>query len=260
MRNHYATPIVALLLAFAAAPRLLIGQTSSDKAAQPSEALQFESGDARSHMATWFARMPTAGLESTIRQVVTPVTTKGVRQIEVYTDIEVRRNKELIRRISEKRVFNGPDMRPVSTRTDVELHQGAAIQNASRELKYDQQRVKGQSIEPGNAPRLIEKELPAGLLTVPGVALAFLQESLVAPGRTLTFITYNELTDAVEDAQIRIDKREEIKVAGQTYDAWKVEIKTGRTTATAHYTTTIPRVLLRLKDNQQFQELVEISK
>ena len=37
-------------------------------------------------------------------------------------------------------------------------------------------------------------------------------------------------------------------------------MKVGRTTATAHYTATVPRILLRLRDNTRFMELTEMSK
>ncbi len=257
MRTAYVAIAFAVMTAFAG-PQLARAQAPEKSSDHANGGWQFELAGGKAYSASWFSREPGEKIESTIRRVITPVKVGGVDRVEVYTDIEVRRNKETIQRSSEKRVFNGSDMRPLSSRIDVELYAGAAVQTAWRELRYDPQRVQGETVDPKGAKRQIDKELPAGALIVPGIAFAFLQDSLVVPGNTLTFNTYNEDTDGVEDAHLKILKREKVTVAGTQHDAWKVEIKTGRTTATAHYTTTVPRILLRLKDNLQFQELIEI--
>jgi hypothetical protein len=247
--------VILACAAFAALHTRAVAAQSPDVPA----VVRFEIGDGRSQSATWFTREPD-GIESMIRRVITPVKLASGDRVEVFTDIEVSRNKATIRRSSEKRVFSAADMRPISSRIDVDYIDGAAQQSGWRELAYSADRVKGQVLEPRNTPKPIEKELPAGSLIAPGIAFTFLHDSLIEPGRTLTFRTYNENTNGIEEAHIKIVKRENVTVAGNSYDAWKVEIKTGRTNATAHYTTTIPRVLLRLKDNQVFQELFEMSK
>ena len=256
MKLRAGHPFYLLVLLAVLAVEPLAAQAVEKSAG--AQALEFDLGTGKSHSANWFSRA--GDLEILSRRVMTPMTTGGVARIEVYTDIEVRRAKSAIRRSNEKRVYNGADMRPLSSRIEMDSIDGASVRSGWRELKYEPQRVTGNAIDPQAKRWQIEKELPASALTVPEVAFAFLKDDLVVPGNTLTFSTYNEESNGVEDAHIKVVKRETIRIAGTEYDAWKVEMKTGRITSTAHFTTSIPRVLLRLKDSKQFQELVEMGK
>jgi hypothetical protein len=252
-----AISLFVLFAAVALVPRSIDAQTVEKSAGAPDQGLQFTLGTGKSHSANWFARA--GDLEILSRRVITPMTTGGGDRIEVYTDIEVRRAKSTIRRSNEKRVYSASDLRPLTSRIDVDSVDGASVRSGWRELRYDKQRVTGSAIDPQAKRWQIEKELPSGPLVVPEIAFSFLKDDLVVAGSTLQFSTYNEESNGVEEAYIKVLKREKIRISGTEYDTWKVELKTGRTTATAHYTTAIPRVLLRLKDNKQFQELVEIA-
>ena len=240
------------------APLAAIAQ-APDAPAKASGGLVFDLGGSGGHTVKWFTREADA-IESTITRVVTPVTTRGVTRLEVYTDIEVRQAKNTIQRSSEKRVYNAADMRPISSRIDIDYIHGAALQKGWRELTYEQGRVKGTLIDAKGTRREIDKEVPAGALIAPWVAISFLAADQLAPDRVIPFQIFNENTEAVEDGQFKVLKQEKVNVLGEQYDAWKIEVRTGRTTATAHYTTTIPRILLRLRDNRTFQEMIEMSK
>ena len=255
IKTRFITAIAAVLTL----PQLVSAQTPDAASVKASDALRFDRGEGGSHTLSWFTR-ERDGVETTIQRVVTPVKVGGSPRLEVYTNTEIRQNKVLIQRRAEKRVYNASDMRPITSRVDIEFIDGAALQTGWRELKYDGQRVQGAMVDQKQARRQLEKELPADALLVPYVAISFLQNDQLEPGRTISFKTFNEESEAVEDGYIKVLKTEKISVAGQSYDALKVEMKVGRTTATAHYTPTVPRILLRLRDNTRFMELTEMSK
>lgn len=253
-RRPIACAVLFVLAAFATAPN-----THAQTPAPESE-LRFELGGGKAHTAKWFSRVPAEEVENTIQRVVTPVKVGSETRIEVYTNIDTNRKGTTIRRMAQKQVFNAADMRPISSRSDVEMYAGSAVQTAWREVKYEGNRVTGQSVDPRGAKESIDRELPTEAIVAPGIAFAFLHDDLVQPGRTLTFKTFNEAVDDLQDVVLKIVKREKVTVADADYDAWKLEIKTGRINATAYYTTTVPRVLLRMKDSQGFQELIEMSR
>ena len=252
------TRVITAIAAFLIMPHLATAQTP-EATVKANDALRFDLGEGRSHTATWFTR-ERDGVETTIQRVVTPVKVGGSPRLEVYTNTEIRQNKVLMQRRAEKRVYNASDMRPITSRVDIEFIDGAALQTGWRELKYDGERVQGAMVDQKQARRQLDKELPADVLLVPSVAITFLQADQLVPDRMITFKTFNEESEAVEDGYIKVLKAEKITVAGESYDALKVEMKVGRTTATAHYTAAVPRILLRLRDNVRFQELTEMSK
>lgn len=254
MKTARVALILVLLTASVAA-----AQTPEKASLEAGGGLRFDLGTGRSQSGSW-VRRESNDLESTIRHVITPVKASGGDRIEVFTDVQTNHKRATVRRSSEKRVYSAADMRPISARIDFENYDGAALQTGWRELKYEGTRVKGNAIDGKGGKFVVDKELPADALISPFVAFTFLHDDIIKVGSTIPFRTFNELTDAVEDGHIKIVKREKISVAGTDYDAWKVEIKSGRINSTAHYSTTIPRVLLRLKDSQAFQELIELSK
>ena len=153
---------------------------------------------------------------------------------------------ETTRRERRRSIMSAVDLAPVSARGQIEWRINGEWFHTSYDLQFEDGRVTGTVEDSTGVVRQIDRDLPAGIVLRQMRDIAF--GALVADplvGRSMELQTFDASTAELRTDRFDIRRRTTIEVNGTPHEALAVDVATGLVNERAHYSTGVPRRLLR---------------
>lgn len=173
-------------------------------------------------------------------------------QVERYMESETTRRTEpfgteqTIRRERARTIARLDNLVPVSTRGETSWWTGETWKSATFDLEFSDHHVQGIITDTIGPARELDRDLPEGVLARGMRNLAFgtlMADSLV--GRSVGLVTFDPRSGELAHDRFDVLGKEEIDVAGERYEALRVNVASGLDNTTAYFRADPPRVLLR---------------
>lgn len=173
-------------------------------------------------------------------------------RIERYLESETTRRtgpfatQQTVRRERSRTIIHAEGLRPISTHGEIARWTGDDWERAEYDLRFDDYRVTGQVRDTTGQLEELDRELPRGVILREVLDLAFGSlsvDSLV--GRSVEFTTFDAFTGNVMSDRFDVREKTKIEVAGEKYDAFRVNVARGLSNTTAYFQADRPRILLR---------------
>lgn len=153
---------------------------------------------------------------------------------------------QTVRRERSRAIVAAGDLQPVSARGEIAWWTGTEWRRAEWDLRFEAQRVRGVITDTTGSSKELDRSLPPGILLreVRDLAFATLEgDSLV--GRSVEFVTFDPATGEIVRDRYDVEEVATVRVAGESYRAFRVNIASGLANRTAHFRVQPPRILLR---------------
>lgn len=177
---------------------------------------------------------------------------EGDANIERYAETETTERSgpfdtpRTVQRERSRTIVAADDLRPISTQGEVAWSTGGEWRRREFSLRFDDYRVTGTIVDTAGQVREVDRELPRGVIVRNTRHLAFAtlaEDSLI--GRSVEFVTFEAASGEMTSDRYDVRDTTTVRVGGREYAALRVNLASGLDNATAYFTRSVPRVLLR---------------
>lgn len=177
----------------------------------------------------------------------------GRTRIERWAEIEVTERTgpfdtpQTVRRERSRAVVSADDLRPVSVRGETGWWDGDDWHRKEYSFQFEGRRVTGSITDSAGHVREIGRDLPPGTVLRSTRHLAFAtlaEDSLV--GRSVELTTFDAPSAELQRDRYDVRDTTTIRVGGEEWEVFRVNLASGLENATAHFRRATPRVLLRI--------------
>lgn len=175
-----------------------------------------------------------------------------VPRIERYVERELTKRtgpfqtRQTVRRERSRLLVRASDLQPLSAQGRVAWWSGGEWKQFEYQLSFEGDEVTGTIQDTAGQSRMIERELPRGVLLRGSLNLAFAtlaSDSLV--GESIEFTAFDASSGEIGRVRYDIREAESLEVGERTFPALRVNVASGLTNTTSVYRRRPPRVLLR---------------
>ncbi len=176
----------------------------------------------------------------------------GEPRIERYLEGETTRTSgpfgtpQTVRRQRVRTLVHRAGLEPISTRGETARWTGEVWEEASYDLRFEGYRVRGLIRDETGRVQELERDLPPGIVLREVRDLAFgtlAVDSLV--GRSVELATFDAASGDVMTDRYDVRAIERLEVAGEVYEALRINVASGLSNTDAYYRAARPRILLR---------------
>ncbi len=217
------------------------------------QGLNFDFGDLRTIELESTEALPEGRQKRTrITYRVIETVGQGSPRIERYLESETTRSTEpfgtrqTVRRERVRSLVRASDLDPLQSTGEIEWWSEDGWRSARHEVRFEGDRVVGMLTDSAGQVLELDRTVPDGILLrdVRDLAFATLAvDSLV--GRSVELATFDARTGAVTHDRYDILGRETIDALGESHTTLRVNVASGLTNETVHFSVERPRIVLR---------------
>ncbi len=187
-------------------------------------------------------------------------------RVERYMESETTRRTEpfgteqTVKRERSRTLSHLDGLVPISARGETAWWTGDTWKSADYDLSFEDGRVRGIIRDTAGPARELDRELPEGVVARGMRNLAFATlaaDSLV--GRSVELVTFDPRTGELVHDRFDVMGAETIQIAGDDYDALRVNVASGLSNTVSYFRVGRPRVLLRQRNESDEGGVEEIT-